>query len=90
MIDEHASLKRPPPRDIVNLFTKQPTVWHPEPTQASIVIDSEEVGSIDTTIDGSNQLDVYAREGKRDVVLAIAEEVASGLDAKVERVDFDS
>ena len=79
MVVTDPRLKRPPARDIVNPFTGKPAVLVPPDTEAAIVLDTVPVGSISVSDSDERELAVWAADGHRDDVQAVAATIAGQL-----------
>src|SRR3954470_24943411 len=56
LIREHPNLVPPEPREGINPFTKKSMVLRPRPDVARVIVDGQEVGSMNWAEDGSNAL----------------------------------
>jgi hypothetical protein len=72
-------LTRPPPRDIVNPFTRKPEVHVPADTDATIAIDGLPVGAITASDRDDGELDVWGNGSRDDDVENLAREIAKAL-----------
>ena len=82
LIGTHPALKRVPPREGINPFTREKTEFKAPQTSAVISIRGMDIGSIYWAMDDSPMLIVHANDGSAESVAAVAEEVAAALSAR--------
>jgi hypothetical protein len=77
----HANLVPVTTRQGINPFTREPITIKPPPGAARVVVDGEELGSMNWAESGSRKINVF---GKAETVVPLAEEVARSLGGRFE------
>ena len=86
LIGEHPSLSRPPSKNAINPFTKQPVVIHPPVDTARVMVDGRSVGTMTWALDESECVNVF---GDGSSVTPIVVEVARILGGRFRPADGD-
>lgn len=86
LIATHPALSKPPAREGINPFTKEPHIFYPRGTSAQIVVEGTKIGSICWVEDDSELPYVTSLLGHETTVSKIAIEIANRLNCYFTRV----
>ena len=87
MIDEHPSLARPVAEKRINPFTRQLADFPPNPSFARVIVEGDDVGSMQWSLDGSTEILVL---GRAELVTAVACNVAALLGGTFDASPIDT
>jgi hypothetical protein len=85
LIDAHDALGHVPPQKGVNPFTRKPTLIHAPKSDAKILRNGVQIGSVGWALDGSPVLHVNANDDAVAQVCRIADDIATSLGARFVR-----
>jgi hypothetical protein len=78
--------RRPPPRNIINPFTKQPAIWTSPAGEFKVFLNGVDAGTIEHIPDGETQggLILYSIPGWSDPIRELARQIAADLGATID------